>query len=280
MDKVDRKEKSNTNKTVSPNHKEFLQAGGRNDAHLLIPSGDCLLKATFASREHSFYKRLHNYNEWVSSKITPEFYGFENHDLGHGMQEYIRMKNVTFNYKRPFVLDLKVGIHSWHPEIPSYKLQKRLKTDETSTTNLLGVRFCGCKRVVGDQTLSYNRHLSLNEITTRDALKRYIKLFLFDGVKYRVAALPYFVSRLDKIIELMRMDKFRIFGASTLFVYDADAKDEEKKFDLRFIDFAHTWCLDKEECKMEDGVIFGMENLKCMLNEISVEITGKKIKTM
>ncbi|GAB1225093.1 hypothetical protein ENUP19_0241G0028 [Entamoeba nuttalli] len=257
---------------MSTKKSQWVQAGGHGGPQQLHPDGKYLLKPCLSHRERDFYLHIKDDKEWTGTGIIPKFYGVELHEFGFGELEFIRMENLMYQYKRPFVLDLKIGTQTWDPETASSKMKKRLVVDSTSTTTSLGVRFSGMERNVGEEKpILYSRYLCTHEVNTRDSLKEYIKLFFNDGKKYRKELVPYFISQLDKMIEVMKKREYKMFSSSVLFVYDSTTTLEDKKYNCKMIDFAHNWILTEEECTVEDGFLFGLNNLKSILEDIEIE---------
>ncbi|EKE38029.1 hypothetical protein ENUP19_0062G0022 [Entamoeba nuttalli] len=257
--------------SISTTKSEWIQAGGHGGSHQLVPNGEYLLKPCLAPREKAFYLKVQNDKEWCETEIIPKFYGIEEHDFGYGEFEFIKMENLMNQIKKPFVLDLKIGTQTWDPETSSKKMKKRLVVDSTSTTTSLGVRFSGMRRNVTDKPTLYSRYLCTNEVNTRDSLKEYIKLYFFDGEKYRNDLLPYFIQSISKMIDVMNKKQFKMFSASVLFVYDGARKFEDQKHACKIIDFAHAWDVTEEECNVDDGFVIGLTTLKIMLEELHSE---------
>ncbi|ELP85877.1 hypothetical protein EIN_163080 [Entamoeba invadens IP1] len=262
--------------TIRPFHKGFLQAGGTIEKTPLVPNGKYLYKQLCSQREKAFYEEIVSLPEWHSTGVVPSYYGIEKHDFGKGVMEYLKINNMLFNCHSPFVLDLKVGTQTWKPNATEAKIIHKQHKSELLNAEHVGLRFCGMKRTIGDQVYSYDRELSEDEVIDRTKLKEMIRLFLFDGKKYEVEKIKIFDEKINRIIKAIDTKKFKFFGASVLLVYDADQKNINEKTDLRLIDFCYAWSLERESCQEEDGVKFGLENLKIILGEIREEVANKK----
>ncbi|KAL7713964.1 Kinase [Entamoeba marina] len=255
---------------------QWVQVGGHSGPQQLMPDGAFLYKPVHTPREKNFYLDIQNRKDWLESNILPKFYGIERREYGYGEYEYIKMENLTYSYQRPFVLDLKIGTQTWDSETSTKKLKKRLSVDSTSTTTSLGLRFSGMERnITGEKPILYSRYLCTHDVSSREALKDYIKLFLFDGKKMRKDLLPFFKERLQMIFSIMSKNEYKMFSTSLLFLYDADADFVDNKFDMKMIDYAHTWRLSNEVCLENDGFCYGLNSLMKILNEIDSEISYK-----
>ncbi|ELP88845.1 hypothetical protein EIN_474470 [Entamoeba invadens IP1] len=259
-------------KTKSPFHHEFLQACCMDQVHSFVDEKSVVLKASIFPREKKFYEKLQTKREWLSTQLFPPYFGAEIHNFGSGEKEYIKMANLLNGYQRPFVLDLKIGTHKYDPEIDPAKIEYRTHVKIFTTTLELGLRFCGMKRVIGGQLISYDKHMSRNEVKTSAQLFEYIKLFFNDGTKYRKEMLPFYINQIDKLLSLLETMNYKFFGSSVLLVYDADATPESQKYDLRFIDFAKSYSLDEEKCEMEDGIVYGLKHLKTIFENLNKEL--------
>eukprot|EP00252_Welwitschia_mirabilis_P021387 TRINITY_DN5483_c0_g1_i1.p1 TRINITY_DN5483_c0_g1~~TRINITY_DN5483_c0_g1_i1.p1 ORF type:complete len:327 (+),score=59.21 TRINITY_DN5483_c0_g1_i1:143-1123(+) len=133
-------------------------------------------------QEVEFYQKF-----WSNDKICPKvqdffprFYGstFLQASDGEGNHEYAIIEDVTYKFKHPSVIDIKIGSRTWYPGVSKAYMEKCLLKDAETTSLLLGFRISGMQ--------VYNRSRkeiwkadkkwckSLTPATTQMALKRFV----------------------------------------------------------------------------------------------------------
>lgn len=117
---------TNTEKTPSLVPENAAQVGGHSGAAaLLFRDGRVLKPTTPCPREAAFYRAV--LAGAVPPSLTPHCYGFEDiTDVRYGTQTYVVMEDITRRYRRPCVLDLKIGTQTWDADCSPAKLAGRL----------------------------------------------------------------------------------------------------------------------------------------------------------
>lgn len=117
---------TNTDKTSSLVPENAAQVGGHSGAAaLLFRDGRVLKPTTPCPREAAFYRAV--LAGAVPPGLTPHCYGFENITYArYGTQTYVVMEDITRRYRRPCVLDLKIGTQTWDADCSPAKLAGRL----------------------------------------------------------------------------------------------------------------------------------------------------------
>lgn len=170
-------------------------------------------------------------NEW-----TPSGGGKIQTDLA------IVLENVALDYKRPNILDVKLGARLWADDAPPAKRAKLDKAAEETTSKPLGFRIAGGKvyqsNGLGDNATSdgyklfdknYGRALSPD--TVRKGFEDYF--LLTPGEKAKPAlrkVIRRFLLDLKGMIEAIETEESRMYSASLLFVYEGDAEALEQAF--------------------------------------------------
>ena len=117
---------TNTEKALNLLPENAAQVGGHSGAAaLLFRDGHVLKPTTPCPREAAFYRAV--LAGAVPPGLTPHCYGFEDiTDARYGTQTYVVMEDITRRYRRPCVLDLKIGTQTWDADCPPAKLAGRL----------------------------------------------------------------------------------------------------------------------------------------------------------
>lgn len=170
----------------------------------------------------------------------------------------IVLENIAAAFKKPNILDVKLGARLWDDNAPPAKRAKLDKSAEETTSKSLGFRIAGMRTwqgpaVDGEIDLSHNgyrvydKHYgkSLSAETIRQGFEDF---FLLD--RGAVAKGPVrkvinrFLEDLDGLLYVLEREDLRMYSASLLFVYEGDKSALEDAF-------AHE---HKEEENPTDGV--------------------------
>lgn len=161
---------------------------------------------------------------------------------------HIVLENITNGFKKPNVLDLKLGAQLWDD---AAKPEKRARLDEVSsktTSGSLGFRIAGMRTYKDSQVPEvpedlkqyveadkesgfwvynkmYGRKFSADDIN--DAFVPYV----FPGAKTEAEqdrareVLAYFLGEVKDIIEVFEKKESRMYSASILLVYEGDIEE-------------------------------------------------------
>eukprot|EP00177_Eucheuma_denticulatum_P007073 GFKZ01012866.1.p1 GENE.GFKZ01012866.1~~GFKZ01012866.1.p1 ORF type:complete len:455 (-),score=74.09 GFKZ01012866.1:849-2213(-) len=268
----------------------FDQAGGHDGS--FHSSGSMLVKKV-TEREADFYEQA-NKGAWPVG-LLPGFYGRTNGDS-------IQIEDLTYGFRRPCVMDLKMGIQT--VEDDEKKLIKKLKMtalDVVTRTKQAGVRLEGLsmyrtlekRRVKGNKMQSHSISAYVG-ITLQDI----ITFFLTDEHGVRTDVALRFQTAVEAILrQFEKNDKFRFIGSSILLIYDNDNRaphmhwaralrklhtiaphvrltedqisglTRRTRCDVRMIDFAHTGPMPAD-MKRDEGYITGLRTILDALGAI------------
>ena len=191
---------------------------------------------------------------------------------------YLLMKDIVRDFKKPAILDLKLGIRTWHLGASEKKKTRMLKRCLNTTTKDLGLRARaaiwysrqkGSWDIEGD--MNYVDRKWGNKVSNEGLQDFFADFFHFSE------QIPFFVKKItslrDSILVLRSEYGVRMFSSSVLFAYD---EDDVTKCDCRILDFAKTYfdidSLAKDynenidDC--EDMVVPALNNIIDMLQNV------------
>eukprot|EP01114_Cavostelium_apophysatum_P014411 TRINITY_DN3738_c0_g1_i1.p1 TRINITY_DN3738_c0_g1~~TRINITY_DN3738_c0_g1_i1.p1 ORF type:complete len:462 (-),score=136.64 TRINITY_DN3738_c0_g1_i1:48-1433(-) len=241
------------------------QTGGHVGNFRKLPGGK-IMKAT-NKIEFDFYAKLNTDYPYLVD-YAPTYYGPDRTDD----RLWIIIQDLTFNMRKPCVMDVKMGTCSAGEDADAEKRESMVKKDLESTTTQMGIRITGMK-VYNNMTQAYTQRTKswgrdVTEATFTSSLAQYFD----NGDRFR----HDIVTALQKKLKTFRdwMDtqhNLRFYSSSLLFVYDAAAtnlSDEptEGVVYWSMIDFAHVFPI--KDGGKDDGYIVGMRNLMSQFETI------------
>jgi len=205
------------------------QVGGHVDMKILNGSYVC---KPLNPRELQFYRKLSAHIH----DFVPKFHGTlsleEDHETNRFMngrvssdrdmtEEYIVLENLTDGYKKPCVLDLKMGTRMWGDFATEAKIQSQRQKVQKSTSAKLGVRFCGSQRY----SVSKNNFEKLDKYVGRSATEREFREllanFFFNCGFFRSDIVVKVIDEIRKIRQkLQSLDGYRFYSSSLLIIYE------------------------------------------------------------
>mmetsp|Transcript_27851 Transcript_27851/g.51522 ORF Transcript_27851/g.51522 Transcript_27851/m.51522 type:complete len:285 (-) Transcript_27851:237-1091(-) len=173
-------------------------------------------------------------------EFLPIYYGI----ASDGDSKFLVLEDCCVDYKKPCVLDAKLGfttIYEWSDE--AYK-RKNASKDVQTTQSSLGYRITGFK--------TYDRNTGCYFFADRDYGKRLtpdtIKTDCWTRFASNGSLIPQHVynSAIPKLESLSAWFKtqrsLQFFAASVLIIYEGEATSaDEARVKIRFVDFAHTF---------------------------------------
>mmetsp|Transcript_21254 Transcript_21254/g.49932 ORF Transcript_21254/g.49932 Transcript_21254/m.49932 type:complete len:372 (-) Transcript_21254:698-1813(-) len=182
------------------------------------------------------------------------------------LNRFLVLENLTWGYKRPCLMDIKLGVRQHGDDEPSDKIFRKQAKCDATTSKTMGLRVCGIKvyDMVAGKYNFYDKHYGrkLVETTVVDALK----VFLDSGRGVRTDVVPLFIRRLKQLEAIVASQtRFFFYSSSLLFVYDADLSDVTRAT-VKMIDFAHT--CNADEGTRDEGFLQGVGNLLALYSEV------------
>ena len=154
------------------------------------------------------------------------------------------LENVAAGFKKPNILDVKLGARLWADDAPPAKRIKLEKVADETTSRPLGLRIAGMKTWHGPPAAgkggvtqdgyrtydkSYGKNLKANEIN--QGFRTY---FLTEnaGVTkvHAKKVIKRFIRDLQEFQDVLEHEESRMYSSSLLFVYEGDGNALEEAF--------------------------------------------------
>ncbi|KAK9907939.1 hypothetical protein WJX75_000286 [Coccomyxa subellipsoidea] len=179
----------------------------------------------------------------VLLSVIPEYYGV----VMAGGRMLVELEDVAQHYRRPSIIDIKVGYQTWYPNAdPSYIQRCQIK-DEQTTQATFGFKICGmqvyraCQR--GYWRASKRWCKALQPEAVNKALLRFANneaglrpIDVYGGPNGAFVQL----QQLAAWFQLQR--DFQFYSSSVLIIYEGDAATaEDANVSIRLVDFAHSF---------------------------------------
>eukprot|EP00762_Andalucia_godoyi_P007740 ANDGO_01794.mRNA.1 putative inositol polyphosphate kinase C970.08 len=187
-------------------------------------------------------------------------------------QRYIVIEDMTYKFKRPCVLDLKIGLKQSGPDAPlSKQLAQQEKVSKTTSARL-GVRMCGMKFWQIDTAQYVYQDKYVGRVVTEDNLRDSVEAFFNNGCEVRRDVAQVLHDRLAQVLDVMLLQKeLKFFSSSLLVVYEGDKEAAAQSglvAEVRMVDFANTYFnLDLDQ--VDHGYIRGIQTTLRVLDDIS-----------
>jgi len=213
--------------------------------------------------EVDFYNSLDEKFTDQERKFFPRFFGTTRVE---GQGDYFIMEDLTHQYGKPCILDIKMGKTSVGEDAKPEKRESMEEKDKGTTTHELGQRITGY-RVWKKDTNSFAK--AGKDITKKIKAENYLQHlrdFFHNGETFRVDIVRYFLGILEEVWAFMSTQhKVRMYSSSLLFVYDS--LNNEPHGRLKMIDFAHVF--DIKDGGLDESYLFGLEKLVAYFRELA-----------
>jgi len=213
--------------------------------------------------ETAFYEILHTYPSL--EVFAPKFYGTKEVE-GH---KYIVIEDLTQYFKKPCILDVKIGRQSYGEDATPEKIEAMGQKDKNSTTYPLGARITAMKVYNVNSGDYVKKGKKDGQSVTVEGFQAALSEYFHNGVTLRKNLIPSFLEKVEKVRDwIENQGDVRLYSSSLLFLYDGDESSEDIRTELRIIDFAHVHKI--QDGGKDDGYIFGINNLIKTLRDIEV----------
>jgi 1D-myo-inositol-tetrakisphosphate 5-kinase/inositol-polyphosphate multikinase len=147
------------------------------------------------------------------------------------------LDNATFGFKRPNILDVKLGVRLWADDAPQQKKQRFDKISAETTHGSLGFRIAGMRVYRGSEDASqldeadykiYDKDYGRTAVTQENVVDEFRK-FVFNksaGIDEDLgkAVCAAFVRDLQRVEEVLTRHESRMYSSSLLFIFEGDGQ--------------------------------------------------------
>jgi hypothetical protein len=229
-------------------------------------------------QECRFYADFHRLHPVLASKWLPKFYGYT---IDAAEKPRIMLEDCTSPFRtQPAILDLKIGHVLYDPLVADdRKRKKMIKLAAETTTASLGLRVCGY-RFLCEQC---GQLVTVNKQPGKEARGISDLILLLRSYFRRThdsctAGLVYneIISNFARMISQLRSDleplaaTVRLYSTSLLLLCGIDSKTGILRYDLKLIDFAHSYADLRDLQLPDDGIQGALENLSRFFMEFCV----------
>lgn len=217
----------------------------------------------FNEKEYMFYKLLTSLDSNSIVKFTPNF--FDAADVKD--RKYIVLENVLCGFKRPSLIDIKLGTILYDADASQLKMERMKNISQSTTSGSLGIRITGMKYYNDQGELIFFSKEEGKELTPDTILKKALIPFFQKFIKSNAISIRYLINDLLQLKISLESSQpgISIHSSSLLIAFD-NFPNECSKYVVKLIDFAHSEFLFNSNGVNSD-LIYGLNNLIDLLQK-------------
>ncbi|XP_054286312.1 inositol hexakisphosphate kinase 1-like isoform X2 [Macrosteles quadrilineatus] len=138
-----------------------------------------------------------------------------------GPLKFIVLENLTWRFRLPCILDLKMGTRQYGDNDTLEKRQSKMVKVISTTSAKLGVRIAGMQVYQASSGRFLCRNKLYGRTLTTAGFQNAVRNFLHDGTRLRTDALPPLIRRLEELRNVLTgLDSLRLYTTSLLLLYE------------------------------------------------------------
>lgn len=203
-----------------------------------------------------------------------------------GTHQYLMLENLTTGYRKPCVLDLKVGTRMYGDFASQEKIRSQQTKSQETTSGKLGLRVCGFQRYSQTDGAFQKVDKYTGRRANEEKFHQLLQTFFTVRGELQVGVIRGLVSQCKKLRKVIsELSNFRFYSSSLLVIYEGGREeDEEEGYGprLRLIDFANVSqpCLELKKDGLstlhegpDSGLLLGLDNLVNILKHLVLRNT-------
>jgi hypothetical protein len=189
--------------------------------------------------------------------FTPKYHGL----LRAEGRDYIVLEDVTTNFDRPTIIDVKIGTSKLKD---NNKVKLCSKIAKFPLQQKIGLRIAGAlvyQKVTRDYK-NYRDGEIFKDLIREDNIPEIFRDYLFnDGTCIRTDVIRIILYKLRQLLDIMSANTlYRFVSSSILIIYEGDSEHSNNPHcDIRLIDFVHVYDLKEDE--RDESFLTGLRNM-------------------
>ncbi|XP_042215524.1 inositol hexakisphosphate kinase 3-like isoform X1 [Homarus americanus] len=187
------------------------------------PSSPSSTANTTSARNESLSSLTHpeTHNPWLQQCHQTTLHKLKQKSDPSNVVECIMLENLTFKFRYPCVLDLKMGTRQYGDDAPESKRKSQTAKAANTTTITLGVRLAGMQVYSKEKKRYHCKNKYYGQKLSEEGFKETLWQFLHNGHRLRLDIAELIISKLEELRAIIsKLDSVRFFTSSLLIIYD------------------------------------------------------------
>ncbi|GFO37190.1 kinase [Plakobranchus ocellatus] len=181
---------------------------------------------TMSSAASHFHPQTHSLNPWSLKNHKRLLEKMRKSSHTNDKTRFMLLGNVVADFKKPCILDLKIGSRLHGDDATSTKVASQTNKCKQTTSSSLGVRLCGMQVYKVKPRTFLNLDKYHGRTLTAESLRETLRDFLHNGTEFRRELLGPIISKLAALIACVsRLDTYRFYASSLLIIYDGETEE-------------------------------------------------------